>query len=314
MWSSGIVPAETGATRRANPLTYGPEHCARAGGALTIGERMDLSVGGEPAALLEREREIERVDAALRAAGRRSGEALAIEGPAGVGKSRLLQVARRNASDLGLRVLGARATELEQGFPYGVMLQLFERVLLEANGAERDRWLAGAASLAADLLLSAAIETPPSTPSEGDAGYRWHHGLYWLASNLSRDSPLVLIVDDLQWCDAPSARALAFIARRLDGLPVTLIVASRPLDPALRPDGAALVSDPATELLRPLPLTQDAVRNLIAERLDGVPHARFVDACMKVTGGNPFLVAELHAGRIDRFACSMGVSCAPARL
>jgi DNA-binding CsgD family transcriptional regulator len=254
---------------------------------------MDLSVVGEPAELLEREREIERVHAALRAAGRRSGEALVIEGAAGMGKSRLLQEGRRDAADLGLRVLGARATELEQGFPYGVMLQLFERVLLEADAAERDRWLAGAASLAADLLLSAASGTSPSTPSEGDSGYRWHHGLYWLASNLSTDSPLVLIVDDLQWCDAPSTRALAFIARRLDGLPVTLILASRPLDPVLRPDAAALVSDPATELLRPAPLTPGAVRDLIADRLDAVPDARFVEACMKVTGGNPFLVAEL---------------------
>jgi predicted ATPase len=38
------------------------------------------------------------------------------------------------------------------------------------------------------------------------------------------------VVDDLQWCDAPSARALAFIARRLEGQPLALILATRPLD------------------------------------------------------------------------------------
>jgi hypothetical protein len=84
---------------------------------------MDLSVVGEPAGLLEREREIGRVHVALRAAGRRSGEALVIEGAAEMGKSRLLLEARGDAAGLGLRVLGARATELEQGFSYGVMLQ-----------------------------------------------------------------------------------------------------------------------------------------------------------------------------------------------
>ena len=47
-----------------------------------------------------------------------------------------------------------------------------------------------------------------------------HHGLYWLASNLAAESPLALVVDDLQWCDAPSVRTLAFIARRLEGLPL----------------------------------------------------------------------------------------------
>jgi predicted ATPase len=134
---------------------------------------------------------------------------------------------------------------------------------------------------------------PPASAPVADPGYSWHHGLYWLTSNVSRDSPVVLIVDDLQWCDAPSARALAFIARRLDGLPVAVIAASRPLNPVLSPEAAALSGDPATELVRPAPLTPEAVRALVAARLDGVPDRRFVTACREATGGNPFLLAEL---------------------
>ena len=99
---------------------------------------MDQSALARPTALLEREHELERVQVALRAAGRRAGGALVIEGAAGMGKSRLLDVARARASDLGLRVLSARATELEQGFPFGVVRQLFERPLLEADAGERD--------------------------------------------------------------------------------------------------------------------------------------------------------------------------------
>jgi predicted ATPase len=257
---------------------------------------MDLSVPGQPATLLEREREIERVRSALRAVGQRAGVTLVIEGTAGMGKSRLLQEARERASARGLRVLDARGTELEQGFPYGVVLQLFERLLLEADRGERERWLAGAASLAADLLTGTSAVTaggaPPSLATD-DAGYAWQHGLYWLVSNLSADSPLVLVVDDLQWCDAASARALAFIARRLEGLAVAVILASRPLDPALTPEAAALLADPATEFLRPSPLTPAAVSALIAARLTAEPHVRFVEACLKVTDGNPFLLAEL---------------------
>jgi hypothetical protein len=255
---------------------------------------MNLSVAAHPAALLEREHEIERVRAALRAVGQRAGVTLVVEGAAGMGKSRLLQEARARAAGLGFRVLGARATELEQGFPYGVMLQLFERLLVEADRGERERWFAGAASLAADLLTGAA--TPGGAArsvSEDDPGYGWQHGLYWLTSNVSTDSPLVLVVDDLQWCDAPSARALAFIARRLEGLPVALILASRPLDPLLAPEAAVLLADPVTEFLRPSPLTRAAVSALIAAQLSAAPHARFVEACVKVTGGNPFLLAEL---------------------
>src|SRR5881227_2911041 len=207
--------------------------------------------------LLERERELERVRATLGAVGRRNGATLMVEGAAGIGKSRLLEEACALASDLGLRVLAARATELEQGFPFGVVRELFERRLLEADGGERDRWLAGAAALAAEVLSGAptASVAPASGPAAGDPGYAWQHGLYWLASNFAADSPVALVIDDLQWCDAPSARALAFIARRLEGQPLGLILATRPLDPGLTPDPATLVADPATELIRLPPLT-----------------------------------------------------------
>jgi DNA-binding CsgD family transcriptional regulator len=249
-----------------------------------------------PAALLEREHEVARIRAALRAVGQRAGGALVVESAAGMGKSRLLEEARAEAPELGVWVLDARATELEQGFPFGVVRQLFERPLLEADAGVRERWLGGAAALAADVLTGAPVTAswaPAPGPSAGDPGYAWQHGLYWLASNVSADSPLALVVDDLQWCDAPSARALAFIARRLEGQPLALILATRPLDPALTPEAATLVGDPAAELLRPAPLTQAAIGALVAARLSKEPDDRFVGACLEVTGGNPFLVGEL---------------------
>jgi hypothetical protein len=71
--------------------------------------------------------------------GRREGGILVIEGTGGIGKSRLVEMARAWGSDLGFCVLSARATELEQGFPFGVVRQLFERLLTEADATERAR-------------------------------------------------------------------------------------------------------------------------------------------------------------------------------
>ena len=191
----------------------------------------------------------------------------------------------------------ARATELEHGFPFGVVRQLFERTLVEADDGERERWLSGAAALATEICSQRrrrpARGRRRRSVSGVDPGYAWQHGLYWLASNLSTDSPLVLVVDDLQWCDAPSASALAFIARRLEGQPLGLILATRPLDPALTPEAATLAADPATELLRPRPLSKAAIGALVAARLSDEPDERFVRACLEVTGGNPFLLGEL---------------------
>jgi DNA-binding CsgD family transcriptional regulator len=103
----------------------------------------------------------------------------------------------------------------------------------------------------------------------------------------------VLVVDDLQWCDAQSARALAFIARRLDGLPLAILLATRPLDPALTREAATLAAGPAVELLRLSPLTEAAVADLVHARLATEPHDRFVQACLEATDGNPFLLGEL---------------------
>jgi DNA-binding CsgD family transcriptional regulator len=273
-------------------------HCEVRARARTIEMRMDQSALALPDALLEREQEVEHVRAAVRAVGQQAGVALMIEGAPGIGKSRLLEVARLRASELGLRVLNARATGLEQAFPFGVIRQLFERPLLEADAGERGRWLAGAAGLAGEVLtgpLSGVSNGPATTGPASEPGYAWQHGLYWLASNLSADSPLVLVVDDLQWCDAPSARALAFIARRLEGQPLGLILATRPLDAGLTPEAAALVADPAAELVRPAPLTRDGIRSLVAARLHDEPDDRFVRVCDEVTGGNPFLLGELLA-------------------
>src|SRR5258707_5973941 len=142
---------------------------------------MDKSALAEPGALLERELELERVHAALHAVGQRAGVTLVIEGPAGVGKSRLLEAGRARAASLGISVLNARATELEQGFPFGVVRQLFERPLVEADTDEHDRWLAGAASLAAEVLTSAPAavsKAPAHGPTANDPGYAWQHGLY----------------------------------------------------------------------------------------------------------------------------------------
>jgi DNA-binding NarL/FixJ family response regulator len=70
---------------------------------------MDRSTLVTPDGLLERGREVEHVRAAVRAVGQRGGRALVVEGPAGIGKSRLLEVARARASHPLLEALALAA-------------------------------------------------------------------------------------------------------------------------------------------------------------------------------------------------------------
>ena len=51
------------------------------------------------------------------------------------------------------------------------------------------------------------------------------HGLYWLLAELTERGPLALLVDDAQWADVPSLDWLLYLARRLERLPVLVVVA-----------------------------------------------------------------------------------------
>ena len=96
------------------------------------------------AALLERERELASLQELVEAAAAGEGRLAILEGPAGIGKTRLLAEARRRAADAGLRVLTARGGELEREFPFGVVRQLFEPLLVGDDA--RERLLVGAAA------------------------------------------------------------------------------------------------------------------------------------------------------------------------
>src|SRR4051794_21379954 len=193
------------------------------------------------------------------------GRVALIEGPAGIGKTRLLAEARAQAPTYGMTTLSARGSELEREFPFGVARQLFEAAL--ADPGRRDRLFAGAAGPAR------AVFDSPSDPhgdgdGPGDASFAALHALFWLAVNITADGPLLLAIDDLHWVDRPSLRFLAYLTRRLEGLPIAIATTLRtgepPTDAALL---AEIIQDPATAPVRPRPLTEAAVASMVRERL-----------------------------------------------
>ena len=86
-----------------------------------------FSSGEQPAHLLfDREDDLAAIDAALAEAVAGAGGVLLIEGPAGIGKTVLLDQLRRRAGALAMTVLTARGGELERGFGFGIVRQLLE--------------------------------------------------------------------------------------------------------------------------------------------------------------------------------------------
>ncbi len=240
----------------------------------------------EPASdLVERGQETTALRRAVDEVNTGTSGCVLVEGPAGIGKSRLLVEATRLATGSGARVMSARGSQLEQSFGFGAVRQLFEPALA---GPESNALLQGAAARASGVFDAIADDGPGE-----QGGFAVLHGLYWLTVNLAASGPLVLVVDDVQWCDSASLRYLAYLVKRLDALPVLVVLGLRTGE-ALAEDAllSEIALDPATIVLRPSPLSADAARGLVRERLGEAADA-FVDTCHRMTSGNPLLLRQL---------------------
>src|SRR4029079_17516340 len=164
-----------------------------------------------------------------------------------------------------------------------------------ASELERAELLQSTAGVAAALLGLPGAPTAGGSPSSGvDPSFAILHGLYWLCANLAASRPVCMVIDDAHWADAPSLRFLAFLLTRLDELAIALIVATRPHEAGTDADLlAAVMTDPSAEVIRIPPLTGAAVAPLVEATLDGEADPAFVDACLRVTRGTPFLVRGL---------------------
>jgi DNA-binding NarL/FixJ family response regulator len=235
--------------------------------------------------LLERDGELASLDALIDEAAAGSAHVALIEGPAGIGKTRLVAEARRRAAGKGFRVLAAQGGELEHEFPFGVVRQLFESELANGETAALD----GPAAPASAVFDSADRGAPV-----GDPSFASLHGLYWLTLNLAERGPLLLAIDDLQWCDPPSLRFLAYLKRRLEGLQVLIACGLRPAQPEAHRVLLGEIAGGALAVpIRPRPLSEPAVADLVRERLQEAPEEAFAAACHAATGGNPLLLDEL---------------------
>jgi hypothetical protein len=136
--------------------------------------------------------------------------------------------------------------------------QLFERL---ATGESRDELFADAASGARAVL-------DPQVAGGGETQFELLHGLFWFLVNVADRGPLVAIVDDLHWADPGSVAFVGYAARRIEELPVLLVVTAREAeDGDYRRVVAELAADPAVTVLRPGPLSEAAVARLVRDRL-----------------------------------------------
>lgn len=225
--------------------------------------------------LLHRENELKAIAEALAEVTSGRPAVVIVEGSHGMGKTQLLQAvhAQTGADVLTLR---ARCHAAENGFALGVVRQLFDPVI----GSDR---FGGSTPDVVERLAD---------PGQG-GGPDFLYGLYRATRTLTSMRSLLIMVDDFTFADEQSAQWLAYLARRMDELPVGIVLTG---DPAVR-GGEGLTAElhalPYTRRLSLAPLCASCGETAVATSFGTPVDASFAAACHRLASGNPLILGEL---------------------
>ncbi len=217
---------------------------------------------------------------------------LVVSGEAGIGKSSLWQVAASKADAWGVRVLVSRPVEAELPLGYSALGDLLgsaaEPVLATLSEPLRD-------------ALSAAL----SLGAEPQSGEPLLVGRATLAVliGLAEQSPVVIAIDDAQWLDAGSARALAFAARRLESHRVGFAISLR--DGHEEPLGLGDALGTRNVVVPLSGLGVDALGSLLRARAAPELPLHRLRQIHARSAGNPFFAEQLAGAPEDRLPRSL---------
>lgn len=201
------------------------------------------------------------------------GGALFVVGPAGLGKTTVLEhaiTAARSRFAVGV----GRGDQVEAVLPFGLIGQALDPLL---NG-----------------MLSGATMALDADGGEA-AGITPQSGFYGILRGVREAavSPLLVALDDLHWSDPDSLMVIHMICRRLASLPVALIATARPW-PVEAVTSAQDLAAQGLAVIEPLaPLSTRAARKLLCSGVSREISAEMVDKAIDLCGGNPLLVEQV---------------------
>jgi DNA-binding CsgD family transcriptional regulator len=221
--------------------------------------------------LLGRQRPLAVLERLLATARAGHGAVLVVHGEPGVGKTALLEHTVDAALDF--RVIRAAGVEGDEELDYAALQQLCSPILaLSTRLPEPQRE-------ALDVVFGRSAGQVPSPFLVGLA-------VLSLLSEAAEEQPLFCVVDDAQWLDGATARALAFVARRLLAERIVLAFATREV-------GSEFGRFPQ---LRVEPLGRQNARTLLESVLAARLDEPVLERIVAETGGNPLAILELPRG------------------
>ncbi|MCZ4602454.1 LuxR C-terminal-related transcriptional regulator [Streptomyces sp. Lzd4kr] len=201
-----------------------------------------------------------------------TGQALVIRGEAGLGKSALLEYLAEQATQQGYDCVRAVGVEAEWTTPFSGLHQLLDPLLQNCPAA------AAAHRHLFDVIFGRELGEVPSLLAVGVATLD-------VLKAASSVTPLLVMLDDSQWLDTPSADVCGFVGRRLSGSTIKMVI-------AVRSDGIEPFDDAALPEICLTPLGDDSARILLETHHPELDEEtrRLV---LKHAEGNPLALLEL---------------------
>jgi tetratricopeptide (TPR) repeat protein len=218
-----------------------------------------------------------------------------LEGEPGIGKTRLAAEFLRARDGL---VLSGAAHELEHARPYHPFIDSLRNLLaapgwpsLQAQLSLSTVWWHELARLVPEVM-------PQSVSSTADESRLWE-GVHQFLLALSRLQPITIFLDDVQWADVSTLGLLGYLVRvatSARSAPITLVAASRPIEP--RTSIATLVQSLAREgrLLRlTLERLSSSETTALAQHISPAFAYPLAEWLIQQSEGNPYILSELIA-------------------
>jgi len=253
--------------------------------------------------LVGREAELIELEDALLAAARADGRMVLLAGEAGIGKTRLATEVADRARGLGMKVLSGACSEAVMAMPYLPFLEALGNYVARADLHAMQTSL-GPSAVALGNLFPRLGTVPADVGDPNHAKLRLFEGVLELIELVAGEAGLLLVIEDLHGADAATRELIDYLARRVQGRRLLLLVTYR-----------------GDELGRRHPLLQDLQawkRNALAQvielrSLDEQEVGSVVEAILDEPGsqevsrflherseGNPFVLEELVKEALDR--------------
>jgi DNA-binding SARP family transcriptional activator len=260
------------------PTADGPTPAPTAGTAPLVGRRTERA----------RTQQIWRSAAAGRA------HVLLVSGEPGIGKSRLVDELAREVAAEGNAVARTRAYEAGGRLPWGPVIDWLRSEALRPNVDRLDAvWLVELSRLLPEVR-SNRPDLPAVPGIRDDRRFQLFDSIAQVV--LAQPSPLLLVIDDLQWADADTLESIGFLIRRAPGMP--LLIAATVRSEEIEPGGAletltsALGRDEALTELALESLDTRATTELAAHLTGTALDQDAGEQFWKETEGNPLFVVE----------------------